>query len=372
MPCRGRYIGIRTSILEDKHFAIDLLVTYASQLQEHFAPYVETVMREIALPGLVFLFNDPVRFSSAKLVPQLLNSYKKHLTVQAPQFSALWKDALAKIFEALENEPAVETLAEMFQCLYESVDVVGPNSLTDDNMSLFVALTEKVINEYQERVRSRQEVIASSDEDPEDSEELRYAIEDDQTLLSDMNKAFHIIFKNHGVSFLKHWERLIPYNDAFLNATGESADTQKQWALCVIDDVIEFCGPESIKYQQQFLQPLANGLTDHTPANRQAAAYGVGIAAKCGGPGYAAFVAACIPKLFEMTQHQIARTDDHVYATENACAAIAKILKYNNSAVQNAQDLIAPWLNTLPVVNDEEAAPYAYLFLAELIAQYVA
>ena len=67
--------------------------------------------------------------------------------------------------------------------------------------------------------------------------------------------------------------------------------------------------------------------------------------------------------------HWVPNTD--VYATENACASIAKILHYCNSKVQNPQEVVQAWVETLPVVNDEEAAPYAYAFLAQLIEQYV-
>lgn len=32
--------------------------------------------------------------------------------------------------------------------------------------------------------------------------------------------------------------------------------TDRQWALCVFDDLIEYCGPASARYQAFFLQPL--------------------------------------------------------------------------------------------------------------------
>jgi importin-5 len=58
-----------------------------------------------------------------------------------------------------------------------------------------------------------------------------------------------------------------------------------------------------------------------------------------------------------------------VFATENACAAIEKILHYNNSKVENPQQVVESWIDTLPILNDEETAPYAYSFLAQLIDQ---
>lgn len=75
--------------------------------------------------------------------------------------------------------------------------------------------------------------------------------------------------------------------------------------------------------------------------------------------------------MFQVTQVPDARNEDNVYATENACASIAKILHYNASTVGDVQAVITQWIDTLPVANDEEAAPYAYAYLAELIDQYV-
>ena len=108
-------------------------------------------------------------------------------------------------------------------------------------------------------------------------------------------------------------------------------------------------------------------MRDNAPANRQAACYGVGVAAHKGGDAWAEFASGSLPMLFEVTQRPNARSDDDAFATENACASIAKILHYNNTKVQNVQDVVTAWIETLPVVNDEEAAPYAYSFLAELI-----
>jgi len=93
------------------------------------------------------------------------------------------------------------------------------------------------------------------------------------------------------------------------------------------------------------------------------------MAAQKGGADWSDFVAASIEILFNVTRMPNPRGDDEVFATENACAAIAKILHFNSQKVPNAQSIVDPWLDTLPIVNDEEAAPYAYSFLAQLIDQ---
>ncbi|KAI0394453.1 armadillo-type protein [Xylariaceae sp. FL0594] len=368
VPLKGKMIGIRTSTMDDKHMAIELLVVYAQTLEGEFAPYVSDVMEKIALPGLAFFFHDPVRFISAKLVPQLLSSYKKAYGPNSNELRGLWAGTVVKLLEVLTAEPAIDALAEMYQCFYEAVEVVGKNCLTVEHMSKFMDGVQSSIEDYKERVAQREEDRAGStaDDVEDEAEDLLIAIEDDQTLLSDMNKAFHAIFKNHGAIFLPHFERLMSTYEAFLTS---SDPTQRQWGLCIMDDVLEYCGPESVRYAQLIGAALLQGCKDSSSAIRQAAAYGIGVAAHHGGAPWSQFLATSLPYLFQATQVPDARGDEAVYATENACAAVAKILHFNKQAVPDAQAVASQWVNTLPVTNDEEAAPYAYGYLVELIEQ---
>ncbi|KAK2743567.1 hypothetical protein FQN55_007165 [Onygenales sp. PD_40] len=366
VPLKDKVIGIRTSVLEDKNTAIELITIYAQVLGPAFEPYVVETLEKIAIPGLAFFFHDPVRVSSACLIPQLLNSYKKAHGEQAPEFVQMWNKTSEKLIEVLSAEPAIDTLAEMFQCFYESVEVAGKNCLTPAHMQAFIASAKSSLEDYQTRVKRRLEEKAELEEGDDDALSYEIEVEEDQNLLSDMNKAFHIIFKNHGTAFLPAWEQLMSFYDAFI--TSEDP-TQRQWAICIMDDVLEFCGEQSWNYKDHILQPLINGMRDDNAANRQAACYGVGIAAQKGGLAWSDFVAASIPTLFQATQHNKARTPEHIFATENASASIAKILHYNSSKVQNPQEVVEGWFNTLPIINDEEAAPYAYSFMAQLIDQ---
>lgn len=370
VPLKGKVLGIKTAILEDKNTALELLTIYAQILEANFEPYVLEITEKIALPSLAFFFHDPCRVAAAKLIPQLLNSYKKRYGEQSPQLQQLWQKCCVKEIEILTAEPSIDTLAEMFQCFYESVEVVGKNCLTEENMQQFIESVKSTLTEYQKRVQERAEEMAEAAnagiDDEDDSMTLQYAIEDDQTLLSDMNKAFHTIFKNMGTAFLPAWQALMPFYDSFIIS---SDATQRQWAICIMDDVLEFCGPQSWQYKDHIIQPLINGMRDENAANRQAAAYGAGIAAQKGGDAWSEFASASIDVLFQVTRVPNARDEEQVFATENACASIAKILHYNSSKVQNPQQVVESWIDTLPIVNDEEAAPYAYSFLAQLIDQ---
>lgn len=366
VPVKGKVIGIKTSNLEEKQMAIELIYIYAQQLKAHFAPWVADILENASLPGLAFFFHDPVRVASAKSVPMLLNSFKLAHGESSQHLAQLWKLTLEKLLDVLKPSAAIDTLVEMYQCFYESIEVIGKNCLEQSDMEAFIAAVKDTLEEYLIRERKRQEDRQEANDDEEDSEDVLIAIEDDQNLLSNMNKAFNTIFKHHNISFLPSWQKLLPIYNTFISSHDP---TQRQWALCIIDDVLEFCGEQSWQYQQHIRQPLLVGLQDPNPANRQAACYGIGVAAHKGGQSWGPFVIETLPALFHVCQIPNARDEDDVFATENACASIAKILQSHSDKVPNVQDVVAHWINTLPVVNDEEAAPYAYMFLTSLIGQ---
>lgn len=109
--------------------------------------------------------------------------------------------------------------------------------------------------------------------------------------------------------------------------------TDQQWAVCVMDDLIEFCGPKCIEYQEIFLPLLSQNLKSPHSELRQAAAYGIGVLAKHGGETFAKYLSETIPVLLALIQDPNSRIDDNIYATENAISAITKIIQFNNSMV---------------------------------------
>lgn len=61
------------------------------------------------------------------------------------------------------------------------------------------------------------------------------------------------------------------------------------------------------------------------------------------------------------------REPENVNPTENAISAITKILKFNNKAITNPDEIIAVWFSWLPVGEDEDEAVYVYGYLCDLI-----
>ena len=64
-------------------------------------------------------------------------------------------------------------------------------------------------------------------------------------------------------AFLPILDNLIPHVVRLLAPDRPWPD--HQWGICVFDDVIEFAGPDSVKYQELFLSPLLEYVKDKSP-----------------------------------------------------------------------------------------------------------
>lgn len=109
--------------------------------------------------------------------------------------------------------------------------------------------------------------------------------EEDVYLLSKICDVIHSLFKVLKQDFLPFFDHVLPH---FITLSGpERAWQDRQWAICVLDDLIEHSGPASINYLQIFLPILTREIQSQHPELRQAAAYGFGVLGKCGGIAYA-------------------------------------------------------------------------------------
>lgn len=135
------------------------------------------------------------------------------------------------------------------------------------------------------------------------------------------------------------------------------------------DDLIEFTGPDSAKYQEHFLGILANSLQDPDNDVRQAACYGCGVAALHGGPAYLQFCTQSLPHLFSIINSPDSRSEENIYVTENAISAVGKICRtFKDSGAFDSAQVLSMWIQTLPILEDESEATHVYSFLCELIS----
>eukprot|EP00058_Branchiostoma_floridae_P007832 XP_002593320.1 hypothetical protein BRAFLDRAFT_119588 [Branchiostoma floridae] len=296
--------GIRTTGLEEKSTACQMLVCYARELKEAFADYTEQVVK-LMVPLLKFYFHDVVRLSAAEIMPCLIECATTKGEVYMRE---MWNFMCPEIIAAMGTEPESDVLSQLMESFAKN--------------------------------------------------------EDDIYMLSKVSDIIHSLLGTHREEMLPFFEQLMPHFIKLL--TNERPWSDRQWGLCIWDDVVEYCGPVSFKYQQHFLQPMVAAITDKNAEVRQAAAYGCGVMAQFGGENYKQALQEALPRLTQVISDPQSREVENLPPTENAISAVTKMMKYQPASVD--VDAILPhWLSWLPVKEDKEECVHIYNFLCDLV-----
>ncbi|TPX30988.1 hypothetical protein SmJEL517_g05575 [Synchytrium microbalum] len=358
----GQRIGIKTDLLEEKCTAVEMVMCYARELGAEFDRYVDTIL-SIVIPLLKFYFHDGVRLASAAVIPQLFESMRKANAAPA-RVSAHWDNVSTNLMEVINQEIDPSFLCQFYVTFTECIECLGPNCLSPQMLESYTQTLKSELQEHFKRIAENARARKDEDFDAEDEEGLAESQEDDDSLLSEFSKSLQMVIKLHGAAYLPCFEGLlIPILQEYQTSSSEAA---RQFAVCAWDDVIEYMGPISFSYHNRFWEVLVRSLQDTSVEVRQAAAYGVGQAAQHGGPSFAPLCTAAIPNLFALVNIPDARSEENVLPTENAISAVGKICKYYGSSF-DVNPVLGAWLLVLPVIEDQQEAPFVYEYLIELI-----
>lgn len=354
-------VGIRTAGLEDKATACSMLVCYARELKHGFAEYVEK-SAEVLIPLLKFPFNDDVRCAASEAMPYLLESAKpKGDQCVIALWNAMFENLIGSIDGDAESDSTI--LNQVLESLGSCIEVVGAASMTQDRY-------EKLTSKLNERFKAHFEYLAEEMErrKDEDYETESECSDEDQDCLSGIASVIHSLFVVYKSDYLPYFQPLI---EPILKLSVNDPSipwTNRQTALCIWDDVIEYTGTNGVNYQKFYLPLMTNGILDKNKDIRQAALYGIGQLAQQCGATFQEYFQGIIPNIVQMVNHAEARSDDFIMATENGISAIGKILKYCPQ-IPSYNDLLKCWVDWLPIWEDEAEVPVVMEFLLQLIEQ---
>lgn len=357
----GKHIAVHTALLDDKAAAIDLISGYADILKADFFQFTREIVAEIILPAIDFYLHDDVRRAASQSLPPLLLTAKLATGAKSQQTLELWALIANKLIKAVGSEPVPDLQFIYYNALSDCIQIIGDDAFSVEQLDLFVKNIDANLQEMYQRIKERES------EDDEYNEELEEEYDGDYTdedLSDEINKVLSVVFKTSRTKFLQPFQALVPTIASYIN---DENTICKLFGLCVASDLIEYCGDQSSVFSSLFLNPIGESLSSSTSSIRQAAAYAVGVAAQHASASYGEFAVAALDPLFKITQLPEARSGENVGATENASAAIAKILHTLSAALPNSNAVVESWVKTLPITSDAEAAPFAYTFLAKLM-----
>ena len=242
-------LGIRTAGLEDKATVCQMLVCYARELKEGFGDYVDQVS-ELMIPLLKFYCHDGVRSAAAERLPFLLECSRN----KGPEHVAiLWRTICDKLLEALKAEPENEIQSELISSFSKSIELLGDGCLDDVMMTATLETMEYLFEQHFKRQTERSEKRKDEDYDEGFEEMLQDEHEGDVHLLSKIADMIHALFTVYRSNFLQAFDKIVQHVVKLLPPDRPSTD--RQWGLCIFDDVIEFCGPNSCVYSQCLFSP---------------------------------------------------------------------------------------------------------------------
>ncbi|KAG0492708.1 hypothetical protein HPP92_006106 [Vanilla planifolia] len=308
-------IGIRTSVLEEKATACNMLCCYADELKEGFFPWIDQVAPTL-VPLLKFYFHEEVRKAAVSAMPELLRSAK--LAVE--KGLALGRDEsyvkqlsdyiIPALVEALHKEPEIEICATMLDSLNECIQLVG-KLLNEGQVRCIVDELKHVITASTTRKSERAERTKGEDFDADEGELLQEENEQEEEVFDQVGDCLASLIKTFKTSFLPFFDELSIYVTAMLGK--DKSPEERRIAICIFDDVAEQCQEAALKYYDNYLPFLLEACNDENSDVRQ--------------------------------------QPDNVMAYDNAVSALGKICQFHRNSIDAAQ-IVPSWLSCLPIKGD--------------------
>uniref|UniRef100_A0A4W3GP23 Karyopherin (importin) beta 3 n=1 Tax=Callorhinchus milii TaxID=7868 RepID=A0A4W3GP23_CALMI len=357
--------GIKTAGLEEKATACQMLVCYAKELKEGFAEYTEQVVKLMVcycVYNAVFLDHEKrVRVAAAESMPLLLECAR----VQGPNYvTQMWHFMCDSLIKGIGTEPDSDVLSEIMHSFAKCVELMGEGCVSSEHLEELGNIMKGKLEEHFKNQELRQAKRQDEDYDEQVEETLQDEDESDVYILTKISDILHSLFSCYKEKALPWFEQLLPLMVNLICPHRPWPD--KQWGLCIFDDVIEHCSPTSFKYAEYFLRPMLQYVCDNSPEVRQAAAYGIGVMAQFGGENYRPFCTEAIPLLVGVIQMEGSKTKENINATENCISAVGKIMKCRPECV-NVNEFLPHWLSWLPLHEDKEEAVHTFNYLCDLI-----
>lgn len=361
-------IGIKTSVLEEKATACNMLCCYADELKEGFFPWIEQVAPTL-VPLLKFYFHEDVRKAAVSAMPELLRSAKLaverglaqgHNETYVKQLSDYIIPALV---EAIPKEPDTEICASMLDALNECLQISGP--LLDENqVRSIVNEIKQVITASSSRKRERAERAKAEDFDAEEGELLKEENEAEEEVFEQVGEILGTMVKTFKASFLPFFDELSSYLTPMWGK--DKTAEERRIAICIFDDVAEQCRETALKYYDTYLPFLLEACNDENPDVRQAAVYGLGVCAEFGSSVFKPLVGEALSRLNVVIRDPNALQPDNVMAYDNAVSALGKICQYHRDSIDSSQ-VVPAWLNCLPIKGDVIEAKVVHDMLCSMV-----
>ena len=365
-------VQIRTSTLEDKATACRMLVCLARDLKDAFWDYLDETA-QLMVPLLVFYFFDDVRIAAADICPFLLIATVKYIKENGQTdegmvyLQEMFEYIFTRLLQTIHAEPDIEVLCSLLESLSNSIYAVGEGCMTEEQMDNVSSLSALLLADLERRRVNRNALRDDPDFDAIAAASLDEATVLDELVLRLVIQVNSTVFRTHHGAFYPIFTQNLGDAVMELIQPGRSS-ADHQWGLCMIDDMVEFAWPEVENEYEMYMTILLEYAKDEDPEVRQAALYGIGAAALTTGEAFAGYIEACLGVIRESCEFDGSRDKDNVDATDNAIAALAKIIAHQNTG-GSTDELTAYFVSQLPLTNDVLEGQFVYALVCSMIEE---
>jgi hypothetical protein len=161
---------------------------------------------------------------------------------------ALWERIFPRLLEACDKDTETEVQAEHLGALAECILKLGAPAMNVDRMNAVGNLMATLFTKHFEKCDEARKLRADEpDHDEEADRALRDEVEAEAAVIGRISDVWHALFSKCGDAVVPYFEALLP---AMLRMfEHDRTPTERQWILCIFDDLIEFATPHSLRYQ---------------------------------------------------------------------------------------------------------------------------
>lgn len=369
--------NIMTDEIEEKDTAIQMLVVFLDELGAGFAPYIEQVS-EIMMGLSQFYASNNIRTSAAEALASLAKCQKTAEPADIAKLHALAKRFTNNLIEAMETETETECMINQAQAFKEIMEEAGENLIQADSVDALAKKVLEFISESENRITQNEtyekEGLEGDEEDQLDEEDIHVLKEENKCeadLQIHLAEILGVVFKTHRPLAQNLARQLL--EEVLPEAAKDPVKRKQKFILFLLDDMVEFLGPDFLgPAYPKIVTQICGYAASKYAAIRQAAVYGLGMAAQHGGAAFQASAVECLTALkgaIELpldakTREKKSKLNQYNYAKENAISALGKILKYQPTT-PDASTLLEHWLTLMPLTHDFEEAKIMNDFLAD-------
>ena len=359
----------------------------ATSLKGHFHVYLDPTIAAL-LPLVVDKYSSDVRSSASLALSTLVVSYidavKKGFKSKEAGKDAL-NSIISRLIQCLAGEVndttrlcVAEAVKDILTACYESgeetVDGFYRNPIIFLDLSESVTLTKQLLSNcadaWSRRTEKYNNLVQNEGLEDEDREACAAELEEEEDLLSCLSDSIGQQVKIYGTSYMPIFDQYCASAfSPFLSP--QNPESIQVVAVCLLDDIIEFGGPDALKYVPYCLPSFLRNFASSHQLLRQCSTYGVAQIIRNAPQCVESQLDATVKLLQAIAMSPNAKDEENEGITENALFAIGFILMNIKLRSQLSSDilqgLVSLWMNGLPLKADAQESKMMTRILCDAI-----